>query len=271
MQNLPVYYTINEDSLVQKNVMKVINEAEEYKGIKIQAKDRVYIESPLIDLNWKNRNGRMYLPKDFLPALKDERLLELLRTCNLFGESDHPLDASLKRQATIKKDNASHIILKVWADGDVINGIIRASDIIPIGDSFNNSILNGVIPSFSLRALGGLKETKKGMCATNLRIITWDWVVYPSHKKAYMTKKISDGALNNIKESSGIKRISESSIINFIKDESKNVKLITNLLEYAFDSVSLSNDKKFMILENNNEKIHIKLENYVLNQIYNNL
>ena len=62
---------------------------------------RVVAETILQDMNVKNRNGRYYDDKQMLPALKGERITELLKTGNLKGENGHPTDSSLTRQQTI--------------------------------------------------------------------------------------------------------------------------------------------------------------------------
>ena len=62
---------------------------------------RVEFPACVQDVNVKNRNGRFYEDKELFPKLKDERLVELINTGNLFGECSHPISQELSRQPII--------------------------------------------------------------------------------------------------------------------------------------------------------------------------
>ena len=57
--------------------------------------------------------------------------------------------------------------------------------------------------------------------------------------------------------------------IKFIKNESVNFKLITNQLELTTKNALLSEDNKKIILENENDKVVILLEDFISNEIDN--
>jgi hypothetical protein len=270
-KSLNAMYIINETSLVPETKMRILKEADD--GIDKKGMDRVHIETGLIDADWLNRNRRIYEQKTLFPALNDDRLTELINTKGLYGEVAHPDDPSLARQAKVIQDRASHAIVKTWTQGKQVMGIVRAS-YMPVGTAFHNEIVyGGLIPAFSMRALGGLEQTSKGACVRDLKIITWDWVVFPSHKTAYMTKILggTPSESKSLKESCELILLQEAAVKEFITSESKEVKLITNLLEYAFPIQTVSKDGKYMTIANDDEKIVIRLEDYVTKQIYDSL
>lgn len=110
----------------------------------------------------KNRNGRWYDRSELFPALKDKRITELINSGNLKSESGHPKDKDLQRQQTIVESNCPAIILKFWTDGDFVKGLVRGTNN-ALGEEFNCDLLDGISPSWSLRALGSVETTRRGV------------------------------------------------------------------------------------------------------------
>lgn len=252
--------------------------------------NRLTIETIFQDFEVKNRNGRWYGTKDFAPQLKCERTTELLRTKNFFGEAGHPMTSELSRQQTIDLNNIAHSIQSFSLEGDILRGVTRGTPNAQ-GELFNNLIMEGTIPSFSLRALGSVDNTRRGAEVKNIRLITYDWVVFPSHKKAYMEKILKESAyeydvykeLERLDDSIDNKLIMQesandglfapitnASVIDYVKTESANLDIVKNSLDFMYENISIiDNGQRVMLSDNLGTSMVINLESYITNEIMN--
>lgn len=239
-------------------------------------------EGTLQEANETNRNGRDYDKQDLFPALKDPRLKELLNAKSLFAEDGHPLDKTLARQQTIYRPLRCASYLSIWTEGNFIKSRFKGTNN-QLGEEFDMDLKDGVIPAFSLRALGTVQNKNGKVFVKNLRIITWDVVVYPSHPRAYMTKIVSESA--NMAKDAGVganQRVYDENwkgelspilteqAIDFIKQESTNIKLFTNVFETLGNKVSLcEGGTKLQLVTANGSVARINIENYITNEIMN--
>lgn len=259
--------------------------SEPQKAVVISEKNnRVVIEARLQDMEVKNRNGRYYSKSELEPELTSARMVELIESGNAFGEAGHPMSKDISRQQTVDPTNVSHRLMKLWAQGNDIMAHVKGTPNMR-GQEFNDFILDDTKVSFSLRALGSVENTKRGAEVKNIRIICWDWVVFPSHKRAYMTGIVNESAIvdhRGNKISSGNKFIVEESdkglitpitnpnVINFIKNESANIKNILESFDVDYNSATLlENGKQVQIGADNGDTMVINLENYVSEQLMN--
>lgn len=253
---------------------------------------RVTIEAIMQDLEVKNRNGRWYGKNDFAPQMTCERTTELLKSKNLFGEAGHPNTTDLARQSNIDINNIAHCMKKLWLEGNIVKAHTQGTPNAQ-GKLFNDLILEGTIPSFSLRALGSVNNTSRGAEVKNIKFITYDWVIYPSHKKAYMQKILGEstqlGNTNFMDEAKkialqheGNKFILEESdnglcvpitnqkVIDYVKTESSNMKLIKESLDFMYTDIAVvDNGRRVMMSDKEGQSFVINLENYISNEIIN--
>lgn len=218
------------------------------------ANGRVVADGCLQEANMKNRNGRFYDSRDLFPELVAPRQLELLGTGNMRGENGHPLSKDLVRQQTIDPNNCSVIYTKFWTDGDLVMGRFFGT-LNDKGEEFDKELRAGFSPSFSLRALGTIRNTNRGAEVKGIKLITYDRVIYPSHNKAYTHGIVSESANINqnysVQEGSNlylpnddkglIVPITNESVINFIKEESASYKKITESFDLLYDDIKLIN------------------------------
>ena len=139
-------------------------------------------------------------------------------------------------------------------------------------------LLEGCKPAFSLRALGNVDRTKSGECVVkNIRIITWDHVIFPSHKMAYTDKLIDPReAQGHIKESAVLKEngllipILNEQVTSYIKEESANVKSILDTFGCLYESAMIVNNGRDVSLTlDSGEQMLVHLEQYIQDEIYN--
>ena len=124
----------------------------------------------------ENRNGRCYLQPDLLREINCARTVELLSTGNMLSEHGHPMDTSMMRQQNIDPNNTVARFTKIWMDGNNVMAQFKGTNS-AIGEEFDQDLREGVLPSWSLRALGSLENIHGRNVVKNLRVITWDRVI----------------------------------------------------------------------------------------------
>lgn len=131
-----------------------------------------------------NKNKRMY-PFDVLDE-NMKRLQEAITERRLVGELDHPSDS------IIHFVNASHIITKLWWDGNTLMG---EGEILPTphGNVLKCLIDAGVPIGISSRGVGNGKVNEDGILVIgeSYKLITFDAVADPSTFGAYQDKVAS--------------------------------------------------------------------------------
>lgn len=254
------------------------SDVEPAKLIKKRDDGRIEAEGVLQEANMKNRNGRWYDSRDLFPELVAPRQLELLRTGNMRGENGHPLSKDLVRQQTIDPNNTVCVYTKFWTDGDFVRGTYFGT-YNDKGEEFDKELRNGMSPSFSLRALGSIQNTKRGAEVKGIKIITYDRVIYPSHDKAYTTGLVSESA-NMVPE--GNKMILEETdsglvipiyneqVIDYINSQSLNIKQIRESFDLLYDDIKLIRNNSYVQLTDKIGSVYtIRLESYIHNEIMN--
>lgn len=132
-----------------------------------------------------NKNKRIY-PYDVL-AENVSRLQEAISDRRLLGELDHPADS------IIHFANASHIVTKLWWDGNVLMG---EGEILttPSGEVLRRIINDGVKVGISSRGVGNGKVNEEGILVIgeSYKLITFDAVADPSCFEAYQKAVVKD-------------------------------------------------------------------------------
>ena len=226
----------------------------------------------------KNRNGRYYAEEELFPQLTAPRTVELLESGTLKSECGHPLDKDLQRQSVIDDTKTCARFLKLWTEGkNVMAQFVGTNN--ELGRAFDLDLKEGIKPAWSLRALGSVMQTNRGCEVRNLRVITWDNVIYPSHPHAY--------TLGLVRESAGVQEdnklegqdvtpsgivipITNESVINYIQKESSNLKFIRECFDFVYSGITLNdNNSKVILTTNEGETLVISLESYVVNELMN--
>ena len=243
---------------------------------------RVTAEVILQDMNVLNRNKRFYASKEMNPALKADRLIELCSTGNLFGEEGHPLSKEITRQQIIEPSLRCQKIVKFYTEGNDIKAQVRGSNT-AYGEAFDLDLRDGDKPSFSLRALGTVNQTSKGAEVENITIITWDRVIYPSHKRAYVQKVIGvteNATIAHGKENVGnqfivqendaglLIPITNNDLIDYIKQESSNLYFFIESFDLMHNTIQLKeNGRQVQICSKDGDTFIVNLEDHIQNDI----
>lgn len=245
-------------------------------------------EGILQTANERNRNGRYYASEELFPQLTVPRTLELLSTGYLLAEMGHPLSKDLARQSVIDEKLSCSRFLKLWTEGDNIWGRFIGTNN-DYGKVFDLDLKEGCKPAWSLRALGSVMQTSRGAEVKNLRLITWDQVIYPSHPGAYTQRLVSESlglatesvvadrtpvakiiTENDLNNKGFIAPIRNSQILNFIKEQSDNLKFIKECFDFVFDDVLVTErGTKVYLTTKEGETMIVPMETYVHNELMN--
>mgnify|MGYP004492946441 CR=1 FL=1 len=238
----------------------------------------------------KNRNGRYYAEEELFPQLTAPRTLELLNAGYLRAECGHPLSKDLQRQSTIDDTKTCARFLKLWTEGkDILAHFVGTNN--ELGRAFDLDLKEGCLPAWSLRALGSIEQTRRGAEVRNLRLITWDNVIYPSHPHAYTRGLVSESTAidegkktnlqavcesNDIFESNDINcngiitPVTNSDVINFLQLESSNLKFIRECFDFVYSGIETNKSgTKVILTENSGDTIVVPIESYIHKELMN--
>ena len=248
--------------------------------------DRVLAEGTLQDMDVENRNHRIYAKKDLEPEIHGARLRELIEAKQLKGECSHPLSDSIVRQQTVDPKLTCVNYLKVWTEGNLVKAQFKGTNN-DYGECFDKDLREGCKPAFSLRALGSIDNVNGKAYVRGIKIITWDHVIFPSHKVAYTTKVLSESAVDlapntslteqtrMIEEMNDIGRIihltgsDAQDVLNRLQRESASIDAIVNTFEGLADNVIVTENGKLRMNTRFGETIYLNLDEHVDNLIMN--
>lgn len=233
-------------------------------------------QTVLQEFNAWNRNKRKYMSGPMMESLNMPHIQELRRKKTWMGEAGHPLEDEVKRILTIDPKLCSHKVNDFELKGNLLYGEVETLDNGAYGTQMTKQILQGMEPAFSLRALAPVTKNADGTAIVQQRghIVCYDWVILPSHNKAYrdetsaiqkIYKNVSDDG--NVLTESAFIPVMESQLLDFIKEESVNVNLISNICEVTKESMQLSTDMKNVILREGNRAFHVKIDDKIQHDI----
>lgn len=253
---------------------------------------KVIAEGILQTADERNRNGRYYAKEELFPQITCPRTQELLSKGYLRAEKGHPLSKDLARQSTIDDTRTCARFLKLWTEGNDVWGQFVATNNTN-GKAFDMDLREGCLPAWSLRALGSVEQTPRGAEVKNLRVITWDQVIYPSHPRAYTQRVLQDGIQNNLAvpasqvapadestqivsesasiaipdhplEEASLTPLFNDDLVNFIMEESSNLKFVQECMDFTYDHLQVTPNGSRVILNTKDGNIlGINLESFI--------
>lgn len=254
---------------------------------------KIVAEGNLQDMDHENRNRRIYAKADLAPEVTGPRIKELIKHGYMLGEAGHPLSDDLIRQQTIDPKLVGVRYHKIWVENEFVRGQFSGTNN-EYGETFDMDLREGFTPSFSLRALGSIENIGGKAYVKGIKVITWDWVVYPSHMKSYTDKIVSEGAALVEKLPPSMRladkdgKIHENTFIvpdndpgtiititgndakaalDRLQKESANVTTIVETFEGLYDRIDLVNEYTLKMTSRYGETINVNLENHVGNII----
>lgn len=165
-------------------LQKLVFEQASYDVSLEQDGGRPVLYATLQSFDVPNINKRIYPMETMRSAIEDFKTLVANREA--FGEFGHPYSNDIERLVTIHPQAVSHIIRHVEVDENkkLLKGVIY-----PVGPYKEHLIelaRHGSI-GFSARVLAGwIREGEYSKPVPPIRIITYDAVIRPSHREAYV-------------------------------------------------------------------------------------
>lgn len=203
-----------------------------------------------------NRNKRLYGADVLGEAIQASRVQELLRTRTLWGEANHPFTEDLSRQMVVDQTRVSHLITELRPpQGGTVTGVIETASTRCGRDMRGLIIDNESTVAFSMRGMGGVRRVPgKDLVEVTkpLALVTYDWVSFPSHSSAYMVK-------GNVK-TEGAALVFESKAQQYARDQSRNVRALTEQMELSDPDFRLSDDQASLIIRSGQTIVKAFLE-----------
>lgn len=273
MPNLKIGHVILEDSYVPEDTTIIS-----------KTNGKPVAEACLQEGEEENRNGRCYMTEDLIREQNCSRTKELLRTGYMLGEAGHPIDDSIIRQQTIDPKETAVRYLKFWMEGPKWMAHYTGTNN-AYGEAVSKDLESGCHPAFSMRSLGTIQQMNGRNTVRDLKYITHDFVIFPSHPGAYTTKLVTESAgvqkFNSYLEAtvyenkkrkptnrSELIPIYNEQVLSYIKQESANLKSIIEQFEIFYDKIEvLNNGASVMLVSKTGDRFYVNMETYIKNDI----
>ena len=140
-----------------------------------------------------NRNSRMYDADNIWNCIQtDEQIQTYLKNNSWMGEADHPAahiqgeELTMQRIAVPDMMKTSHYIRSPRLNGkSTLEASIQTDSGTEAGRNMAIKIIDGkIVPCFSARVLGSMDPNDVRRMVRVRKLITYDWVMYPSHREA---------------------------------------------------------------------------------------
>lgn len=260
----------------------------EIKNLDVTNKSGVFFvdfDACLHSFNRINRNQRQYLGDNVWECIeKSERIQSMLKDNSWFGEMDHPTQETVDGKLTPERiqaiwmPNRSHKIMSPRIEGDLLNAHIQTASGTEAGRGMASEIIQGMVPCFSCRAIASLKLLNGKPTVIVKKIITYDWVLFPSHKEATATssmkgivkgiKTITESASDRIKQMSEEVMIPLKEILEYVGHKDPNTQVIMESFDLDMDNlVGFDESKTHAIIKDNTNIIYSKISPDTVKQV----
>lgn len=268
LQDCMGYVFICEEVSPEDNVITNINICEKPNIFYVE------FDATLQSFGVMNRNHRMYEIENVWNAIEtDTRIQDLLKNKSWFGEGDHPMAVYVGQKLTPERimnpppGNTSHKILNPYRKGNLINALIQTDGGSEMGMNMARKIIQGMVPRFSARALAGLVNKNGVPTVVVKKLITYDWVFYPSHVEAQSNEapKVIQKSVEAVNESVVVP-IDE--ILKYAASSDNNTRFIMESFELDMSSlIGFDNSNEHILIKDGGSIIGSKMGSKVRKEI----
>lgn len=207
----------NHTFLQEVMPLKVVNSGTITEDINGQKKTVIRLAGRFQHGNKPNANGRIYET----PILKSAvaSIQEDIKNRRVLGELDHPSDAK------IHLDRISHVITKLWMEGDEVLGELEIIDKTPCGSILKGLVESGLNIGISSRGVGDMEPVvvegnEYNRVLDGFSFVTFDVVADPSVHGSYLS--VMESKNRSMKKNNSIKN-RERDILAEINSYLKNI------------------------------------------------
>lgn len=223
-----------------------------------------------------NRNNRQYLADNIWKCITESEKIQALLADNAwYGEMNHPTQYYKNQELTPERlqdpcmENRSHKILRPRIVGNLLQAHIETSSGTDVGVGFAKEIIQGLKPAFSCRAVAVMQMIDGKPTVIIRRLITYDWVLYPSHKEAHIISepKLVNKMVEVYRESASDTNIyvpdfmmSLKDILKHIGNEDPNTSTIMESFNLSMDDlIGFDNTHTRAIIKDGDNKIYANI------------
>lgn len=232
-----------------------------------------------------NRNERQYLGSNIEECLQCERIQSQLADNAWYGEMDHPMQVTEDSKLTphriksILMSNRSHKIMEPNIRNNMLYAHIQTASGTEAGRGFASEIIQGLIPAFSCRAIASLKLINGKPTVICRSIITYDWVLFPSHKEAHEVspakgvfkgiQTVTESVKDKVKTISDDVILPLKDILKSVGYKDTNTQVILEAFDLDIDNlIGFDNQKKYAMISDENNIIYSKMSPDVVKEVH---
>lgn len=229
----------------------------------------VLFDAILQSFGVKNRNGREYdIENIWKLIMTDDYIQDMLRKNSWLGEIDHPASIIEGDKLTAQRIGnpdlklTSHYIRSPKRDGNLLKARIQTDSSNENGMNMAIKIVDGkIIPCFSARVFGALRNIMGKMIVYVTKLITYDWVLYPSHREAeaIMNQPHMESTISEAAKYAGAKVVFLKEMAMAAANNSREVQYLCEAFNIDFDDiVGLTSTGNSIVLTENNKNVYFQ-------------
>ena len=197
---------------------------------------RFYLKFPAVlqSFGIKNRNNRFYDANNVWQCIvESEYIQSMLRQNSWLGEYDHPAETLAGTKLTVQRianpdpKHSSHYIRSPRLEGNLLKGNIQTDSATEEGMNLAIKMVDGkIIPAFSARVLGELQNRNGNPTVWVKRLVTYDAVLYPSHREALgnISQSVLMESVNAVEQATGVTIIFLTELAQMAANASKETE-----------------------------------------------
>lgn len=243
----------------------------------------VDFESILQSFGVLNRNGRNYQQDNVWTMVQTDPYVTDQRKRNCWqGEEDHPspmIDGQklpITRLTATDLGRASHYIRNPRCEGNKLRAHIQTDNGTECGRNMAVKIIDGkIVPGFSARVFGNMTNVEGKPTIILTRLITYDWVNYPSHSDALaeLNQPLMESAnqTKHFQETFGGTLVTFDELREMLRSNSDEMKLLcesfhideSNIIGMCGDSAVVQENANIFVQPLTDKRILSKSKNMI--------
>ena len=236
----------------------------------------VEFESVLQSFGVLNRNGRNYQQDNVWTMVQTDPYVVDQRRRNCWeGEEDHPnaifsgQKLAISRLTATDLGRASHYIRKPRCEGNLLKAHIQTDNGTECGRNMATKIMDGkIVPGFSARVFGNMTNIDGKPTIILTRLITYDWVNYPSHSDALaeLNQPLMESANQTeyFKNTFGNTMITFNELRDMLRSDSDEMKLLCESFHINADNIVGMCGNSAVVQENANIFVQPLTDRHIL-------
>lgn len=233
----------------------------------------VSFDTNLQSFDVMNRNKRQYKGKNIWECIMQEKIQSLLKDNAWYGEQDHPApmykgqELTPQRIQNVYLPNRSHKIKEPKIAGNLLTARIETASGTEAGRGFASEIIQGLVPAFSARAIANLQYIDNRPTVVVRRLITYDWVLFPSHKEAHaISSPVGNVASVPVNESADMPLTEDTmlplgEILEMIGRKDYNTQAVMESFDLSMDDLQgFDNKHNRVIIKDGMSKMYVNLD-----------